>query len=244
MNRTQKYIITGMTPLSLLILQLDPVGPAFYRIQYLRYATMLSLAIAVLLIPAKKPEQRLMSFAFAGMALGDFFLVFAHTLSIGTIDVAPMGILSFLTGYIFLIAAYRKTDNPMQHTALEKRFIYFVRGIFITTSAAVALLLFRRLEGIQALLGIVFLIELTTMSSYAAITPAYHYYSRKSAFMLALSGIFMYVCDIGIAFSLYHPYFINFYIRSLKNVVWFSYLSGWTLLALVIAERRLYAKRA
>ena len=52
--------------------------------------------------------------AFFFMALGDFFLVFIYTIQRIRIDLSWVGILSFLTAYLFLIKAYRGESIPVR----------------------------------------------------------------------------------------------------------------------------------
>lgn len=212
---------------------LDPTSPSFEKIQYVRYATVLSLFLAVMILPKRYPEQKNMVPAFFFMALGDFFLVFIYTIEQIHLDLSWVGILSFMTGYLFLIKAYRKKT-----ISTGKNLAALVP--FLTASILIGWHLHPYMQGPVTGLGIVFMTVLCTMSWQAATTLFTHHFSKKSAIMISASGALMFLCDAGIAFSLFHPYYSTVYIAWLKNIVWTAYLSGWTLAAMVIAEDHLY----
>lgn len=220
-------------PLTALILVLDPTSPSFERIQYVRYATVLALFFTVMLLPKKFPEQKTMAPAFFCMALGDFFLVLIHTFEQIRLDLSWVGILSFLTGYLFLIKAYRRrgADRKKELLALVP---------FFSASVLIGWVLRPYVHGPVIGLGVAFLAVLCTMSWQAATTLLTHHFSKRSAVMIAASGALMFLCDAGIAFSLFHPYYSTVYIAWLKNIVWTAYLSGWSLAAMVIAEDDFY----
>jgi hypothetical protein len=218
-----------------LILFLDPTSGSFRMVQYVRYATVFALFLAVMALPKKYPEQRTMAPAFFFMALGDFFLVFIYTIQRIRIDLSWVGILSFMTGYLFLIKAYHKKGGSGQ-----KELAALVP--FLAASLLVGWLLKPYIQGATAVLGAVFLSVLCAMSWRAAATLFNHRFSRKTAVMIAASGLLMYICDAGIAFSLFHPYYSTVYIDWLKNIVWTAYLLGWSLAAMVIAEDEPYGQ--
>jgi len=232
-NKAQKVILSVFLPLTALILVLDPTSPSFEKIQYVRYATVLALFLAVMILPKKFPEQKTMVPAFFCMALGDFFLVFIYTIEQIHRDLSWIGILSFLTGYLFLIKAYRKkSSNPTKELA--------ALAPFLTASILIGWHLHPYVHGPVIGLGVVFLAVLCIMAWQATTTLFTHHFSNKTAIMIAAAGALMFLCDAGIAFSLFHPYYSTVYIAWLKNIVWTAYLSGWTLAALVIAEDDFY----
>ncbi len=233
MNSPQKRIFLFFLPLTLLILLLDPTGPYFEWVQFVRYGTVLALGLTVAAAPKPYPEQRIMAPAFFFMALGDFFLVFIHTFKSVPWDLSGLGILSFLAGYLFLIKAYQK--NTARVTAE-----LWVLVPYLSLSLWIGWTLFPYVRGVFRLLGAAFLAVLCLMAWRAATTLFQHRYSRKAAIMIAASGSLMYLCDAGIAFSLFHPFYSVTYIAWLKNMVWAAYLTGWSLAAMVIAEDDLY----
>ena len=54
------------------------------------------------------------------------------------------------------------------------------------------------------------------------------YFNRRIAILIAISGILMFICDIGVAYSLFHPFYSTVYIPVLKNIIWMAYILGWT----------------
>ena len=233
MNRAQKFILSVFIPLTAIILLLDPVSSSFKIVQYIRYATIFALFLVVMILPKKYPEQRIMAPAFFFMVVGDFFLVFIYTIQSIRVDLSWVGILSFMIGYLFLIKAYRK-----KNVERCKELVALIP--FLTASLLIGWLLNPYLHGAILALGALFLAVLCTMSWQAATTLFTHHFSKKSAVMIAVSGSLMFICDAGIAFSLFHPYYSTIYISWLKNIVWAAYISGWSLAAMVVAEDKLY----
>jgi len=232
LNNTQRVLLSVYLPLTILILLLDPTHPVYIVVQSIRYTTIISLFFAVTLINKKYNEQKIMAPAFFFMALGDFFLVFVSAIGSIQVDLSAFGICSFLIAYLFLIKAYRRKT-------LNKGKEILAAIPFLITFIFAAYILAPYIHGAVLFIAIGFSFVLCYMSWSAVCTLFQNYYSHKAAIMIAISGIMMYICDMGIAFSLFHPIYSTVYIPILKNIVWFAYILGWSLAAAVIAEDNL-----
>ncbi len=232
MNNAQRILLAVYLPLTLLILRFDQLYPGEAAVQYLKYTVMTALFIAVSSIRKKHWEQKLMAVSFLFLVIADFFLVFAATIENLKLDLTPLGIGGFLIAYLFLIAAYQrnfKLGKAEIITAIP------VSGTFIY----VFLSLKPFVVGPMLVGTLIFGIVLSYMTWSAVCTLFRHYYRPAIAGLIALSGILMFICDLGVAYSLFHPLYAGGHVSWLKNIIWGAYIPGWTLLAVVICAEDL-----
>ena len=233
MNKVQRMLLAIYAPLLLLLLVLDPSGEGFRSLQYTRYAVVFSLFLAVAVMDKPYPLQRAMAPAFAGMAAGDFFLVFLHLLTPAASQLAWLGMVCFMAAYLCLARAYGR-----ERTGRGVRLPLLLPPLLASTVIAASLSPY--LQGPLRLLGLVFLglLSLMTYRAWAAAREAS--FAPRVARCLALSALLMFLCDGGIAFSLFHPLYSRVYPPLLKNLVWCAYLGGWVLAGVVIADEAPY----
>lgn len=229
LKNSQRILLSIYIPFTILILLFDRAFPNSEIVQYTRYVLMVSLALSTAVVKKRKPEQKIMSLSFLFLVIADFFLVFSTTIDRLNMDLSMFGILGFMLAYICLILAYQRNFKLGKEELLAA---VPVVGIF----SAVYLDLFHHLEGIMAPMALVFGSVLSYMTWTAICTVFRGYFPQKTSYLIAISGILMYICDIGVAYSLFHPYYSSVYVTWLKNIVWAAYIPGWTLLALVINE--------
>lgn len=213
------------------ILVLDHICPGADGVAAFKYAVMVSLFLSVLFTKKRFPEQRLMTLALFFAVVADFFLVFSTTLHLQR-DLTPLGIAGFFAAYLCLIAAYQKNFKVGRGEILSA-----------VPIAAVFLYAFFSLQAYvkgPVLIGLaVFGMVLCYMAWTSVCTVFRNYFHPKSARLIALSGILMFICDLGVAYSLFHPAFAGGFDPWLKNIIWGAYIPGWTLLRVLIAEEKL-----
>jgi hypothetical protein len=228
MNNTQKTLLAVYLPLTLLLLIFDHLYPAADMVQYLRYTVMITLFLSVTSMSKKYQEQRIMAIAFFFVVIADFFLVFSTTWHL-SIDLSPLGGMGFLLAYLCLIAAYQRNFRigwPEVLSAIPIALIFF--WVFLILKPYV--------QGPMLIGALLFGIVLCYMTWTAVSTVYRGYYSPKIARLLALSGSLMFISDMGVAISMFHPDYAGVFVPWLKNFVWATYVPGWTLLALVISD--------
>lgn len=235
MKDVQKALIAIYLPLTILILAFDNIYPQEDMVQYLRYIIMITLALAVAVIQKRFFEQKVMALSFACLVIADFFLVFSTTIDSLEADLTVFGILGFMMAYICLIAACQKNFNLGRK---ELAAAAPIAAIYICVMQSFS----RYVSGVMFAGVLAFGLVLGYMLWTAVCTLFRNYFSRKASAMIAASGTLMFICDIGVAYSLFHPYYSSTYIPILKNIIWAAYIPGWTLLAVVIAEEELYRK--
>jgi hypothetical protein len=220
-------------PITLLILLLDHLYPAHDMVQYLKYTTIITLFIAVTSMEKQFWEQKIMAASFLFVVIADFFSVFLPTFDYLTIDTSLLGSIGFLIAYLLLIVAYQKKFKLDRAETISGILVIVVfLYVFIT--------LLPFIHGVTLLGALVFGVVLCYMTWSAICTVFRHHYNFKTACLIAISGLLMFISDIGVAFSVFHPCYAGIHVAWLKNIVWAGYIPGWTVLAVVISEKNIH----
>jgi hypothetical protein len=198
-------------------------------VQYLKYGIMISLFLFVTIIRKKTHEQRMRVLSFLFLVVADFFLVFCTTLENLTTDTTPFGIAGFLLAYLCLIPAYQKNFKVGRAEVIAA---IPVASIFLYVFVSLA----PYVKGVMLIGTMIFGIVLCYMTWTAICTIFRGYYNKKVAWLIALSGSLMFICDMGVAFSLFHPLYAGVFVPWLENIIWGAYIPGWTLLAVIISS--------
>lgn len=206
MNNTQKSLLVIYLPLTFVILIFDHIYPNENVVLYLKYTTMITLFLSSMIIKKKFHDQKIMALSF-------IFLVIA----------------GFLFAYICLIIAYQKNFK------IGKGEI--IAGI---PMAIIFLYVFFSLKpyvyGFMFIGSLIFFMVLCYMTWTGICTLFRNYFTWKISKLIAVSSILMFICDIGVAFSFFHPAYSKEFIPWLQNIIWAAYIPGWTLLAVIINE--------
>lgn len=228
MNNTQRMLLAVYLPFTLLLLIFDHVFPGADVVQYVKYTVMLTMFLSVVCIRKKYREQKTMAAAFFFMVVGDFFLVFSTTLHLET-NLAPLGMAGFLLAYLLLISACQKEFRLHKAELLTALLLALLFG-------GVLSLLKPYIHGLMFIGTLVFGLVLCYMT-WTLISTVYRgYFSRKTAVILALSGSLMFICDLGVAVSMFYPAYAGTFVPWLKNIIWAAYVPGWTFLAVAVSE--------
>ena len=230
MNNTQRSLLAIFIPMTILILIFDNIFPRENMVNYVRYSIMITLFIVAISIKKKFHEQKLMALSFFFVVIADFFLVFSNTIDKIKMNVTPFGIVGFMFAYICLIVAYQKNFGRARKAEI-------ISAIFIIIiSIIVGIPLFDYIKGPIKIGAIIFELVLCYMAWTSICTIFRKYFNRKIATIIAVSGVLMFICDVGVAYSIFHPYYSRVYLPLLKNIIWVAYIIGWTLLDVVISE--------
>jgi hypothetical protein len=177
-----------------------------------------------------------MALSFFFLVIADFFLVFTDTIENLTMNLAPFGILDFLCSYVCLIAAYNKNIK------LSKAEIV-VAIPFVIIFIIVFSLLMPYINNVVMKVGtLIFGLVLSYMAWTSVCTIFRNYFTKKASRIIAVSGVLMFICDVGVAFSMFYPPFVINHTIWLTNIIWTAYVPGWTLLAVLICEKDLIIK--
>lgn len=232
MNNTQRILLVIYIPITLLILILDNIYPKEDIVLYLKYTIMITLFLSAITMQKKIREQKIMAMSFFFLVAADFFLVFINTIDNLKLNFSALGAVGFLFAYICLIVAYQKNFKVEKEEIIVSIpiviiFIY----VFISLQPYV--------NGLMFIGALIFLSVLCYMTWTSICTIFRKHFNSKPAWFIAISGCLMFICDIGVAFSRFHPIYSKMYVPWLTNIIWTTYIPGWTLLVVVICEENL-----
>lgn len=234
MNNMQKSLLVIYLPLTFVILTFDNIYPNENFILYLKYIVMITLFLSSMIIKKKFHDQKIMALAFFFLVIADFFLVFFNTLNNFKIDLTPLGVVGFLCAYICLIIAYQENFKIGKNEILA--------GLpMIIVFLCVFFSLKPYINGFMFIGSLIFFIVLCYMTWTGICTLFRNYYTFKISKLIAVSSVLMFICDVGVAFSFFHPAYSNEFMPWLQNIIWAAYIPGWTLLAVIINDDNLIA---
>jgi len=232
MNNTQRIILAIYIPITLLIIILHNICEKENMVLYIKYTIMISLSLSAIVVNKKFREQKFMALSFFFLVVADFFLVFVCTIDNLKIDFTTFGAVGFLLAYLCLIVAYQKNFKVGKEESLTAIVILII-FIFIFIS------LKPYVKGLMLLGTLVFGGVLSYMTWTSICTIFRKYFSPKSAWLIAISGSLMFICDMGVAFARFNPFYSGRYNSWLQNIIWTTYIIGWALLAVIISEENL-----
>jgi hypothetical protein len=233
-NNTQRFLMITYTTLTLLILIFTTIYSLESPAQYLRFGVRVAMLLTVLIINKNYREQKLLVLAFLCTVISDYFFVLLRVSDPSFVNREAYGMLGFILAYIFLIAAFQRNFS------LGKKEI-IVLIPFVITFGFVLSVLSKYAVGFMfwaaIFLGIV--LCYTGMTMVSSIFRGY--FSRGSAWRIAIAGCVLFFSDMVVAFSIFHPEFREFLLWK-ENLIWGTYMLGWTLVLSVALEERLLTR--
>ncbi len=234
MRNTQRIILAVYLFLTLVMVFFDIIYRDDNPALYVTFAVRVSMFITVVAVRKRYREQKLIALAFAFTVLSDYYFVFVNTFDETVANSQLFGMIGFIGAYLCLIITFSKNFN------IGKREL-----ITIAPFAAIFTFLFLSLqqyaEGFMYPAGIVLGIILCIFGMTMVSTLFRGYFSKRVAWLLAISGCMMFFSDLFVALALYHPDFKVFLLWR-EIVVMVTYVPAWTLLMLVVTEENLYVE--
>jgi len=228
MNNSQRILLAVYLPLTVLILIFDNLYPASDTVRYLKFTTMFTLFLAVMVVKKNTREQRIMTWAYFFLVLADFFMVLLTTFDTLNIYLEALGGIGFLIAYLFLIVALQKN---FRFGRAEIIAAIPIAAVFLT----IYFLLEPYLSVVFSVGVFIFELALCYMTWTAVCTLFRNYYNLKVARWIAAGAILILICDMAVVLSVFLPQYPSF-LPWVENIVWGAYVPGWTLLAVVIND--------
>lgn len=240
LNRVQRGLAIVCLPIVVLDIGLDFLVPGSGLAAWGHYLPMLGLLAVAVRIRGKSRRQMLMTLAVWWMVIADIFLVLTGEIPLDRRCSEPLGVACFGLAYLHLIVAYR-------HRAIRGRHALLTAGVIIAVSLSAAGLAWPQVPSGQRPGAALFVLILSAMTWLAVCangrpgagsdTPAARPQNPyRSGRLTALSGILMFVCDLGVALRNYLPAGLGQLEPLLVIVVWSAYVPAWTLLVILMAE--------
>lgn len=230
-NNTQRFIIATYTSLTLMILLFTTLYSLESPAQYLRFGVRIAMLLTVFAIQKNHREQKILVLAFFCTVVSDYFFVLLRVSDPGFVNREMYGMLGFILAYIFLIAAFQRNFRFGKKEI--KTLLPFVM-IFGLVLSALAKYAVGFMFWAAIFLGIVLCYAGMTMVS----SLFRGYFNRGAAWRIAIAGCVLFFSDMVVAFSIFHPDYREFLLWK-ENLIWGTYMIGWTLLLSVAAEERL-----
>jgi hypothetical protein len=232
MSNIQRVIMAVYFPLTIFFVVADNLYPADNLVRLIKFMTILTIFIAAFSIRKKFSEQKLMTIAVLFAVLGDFFLGFGERIpGIKSLD-APLGMLGFMISYIFLIIALHKNFSISRKNLLA---VVPIALVYIP----VFLNLARFITGPMFVAASIFGLVLCYMCWTALCCLLRGYFTRKTAWLLSLSGCLIFISDIVVANALFNPLFKGHFVPLLQNIIWITFVPAWALILATVAEENL-----
>lgn len=232
MNNIQRLILAIYLTFTLFFVVADNIYSADYLVRAFKWLTVLTIFMAAFSIRKRFNEQKLMTFAALFVVIGDFFLGFGGSIqSLKSLDI-PLGMLGYMVSYIILIMALQKNFSISKKNLLA---IVPVALVFIP----VFLHLSRFVIGPMFAATSVFGLVLCYMCWTSLCCLLRGYFSRKAAWLLALSGSLIFISDLAVAIALFDPLFKGHFIPLLENIIWITFVPAWALILSTVAEENL-----
>lgn len=221
MNQLQEVISIIYTVLTILILLSQCLYKENTPTTPLKLITRISMLLFTIYIVGSSEFSSINPFlitaAFVLTVIADCF--FATKKSI-------QGIVFFILTYITLFFTFNPTLD-FQHKLYLIPFLLIFLGVFFYLRCYVHQII------IQAG-ALLFGLSLSA-AAWALVTTSYRCFSSYVSTMTFVAGVLLFISDMFVAYSIFYPFKQNF-VCWLENTIWLTYMVGWTLLMLVIAD--------
>ncbi len=235
-NNTQRFLIATYTTLTSLILIFSVLysieGPA----QFLKFGVRVSMLLTVLFVYKKYREQKILVIAFLFTLISDYFFILLRVTDEDFVNREMYGMLGFVLAYLFLIAAFQRNFRigKKEIIALIPFVIIFTLVLVVLAKYAVGAMFWAAI-----VLGVVLCYSGMTM--VASLFRGY--FSRGAAWRIAIAGCILFLSDMVVAFSIFHPDYQGFLLWK-ELTIWGTYMIGWSLVLSVSVEDRLLKKQS
>jgi len=230
-NNTQRFLIATYTSLTLMILLFTTLYSLESPAQYLRFGVRVAMLLTALVIQKNCREQKILALAFLCTVISDYFFVLLRVSDPDFVNREMYGMLGFILAYIFLIAAFQRNFRFGKKEIVILIPFVMIFGLVLSALAkyAVGLMFWAAI-----FLGIVLCYSGMTMVS----SLFRGYFNKGAAWRIAIAGSVLFFSDMVVAFSIFHPEYKEFLLWK-ENLIWGTYMIGWTLLLSVAADERL-----
>lgn len=232
LSKLQKLLLSIYLPVTCLILILQTLTPGAELVNYMKFAAISSLFLFALSIEKKYKEQKILAASLFFVMVGDFFLVLWETVSSLEINVVQFGMFGFTLAYITLITVFQKNFKiGWKEIGVALPIVAIFSAMFLKISPNINGPMYYAVLGFGLIL---------CYTSWTLINTIFKdYYSSASAYRIALAGLLIFVCDIGVGNAQFNSQYSGHFVTWLENIIWAAYIPAWTLIVTVIAEKNL-----
>lgn len=231
LNNIQRFLIATYAILTLMILLFTVLYAIESPAQYLKFGVRIAMLLTVVFVSKKYREQKILVLAFLCTVISDYFFILLSVTDPDFINREMYGMLGFILAYVFLVAAFQRNFKfgGKEFVTLAPFVIIFTFVLIVLAKYAVGFMFWA-----AVILGGVLCYTGMTMVSclYRG------YFSKGAAWRIAIAGCILFLSDMLVAFSIFHPDFKGFLLWK-ELVIWGTYMIGWSLILSVAVEDRL-----
>jgi len=231
-NNTQRILLAVYLPLTVLILSFHMLYQKDEPALYLMFAVRVTMFFSVVVMVKRFKEQNLILLAFLFTIISDYYFVYANTLVQPIANRELYGMLGFIAAYLCLIAAFNRNFKIGKAELIT---LLPFAGIF----TYVFLSLQQYAKGFMYPAAIILGIILCFAGMTMVATLYRGYFLKRTACLVALAGCILFISDMFVAFSIFHPVFKEFILWK-ENLIWGTYVPAWTFLMMVAAEDKIH----
>lgn len=231
MNRMDRIVSMVFIVLTLLIVQFHGLYGIESPTLYLKFGVRMAMFLAAAVAVNRHKVQKLIVLAFLMTVVSDYFFLFVKASNPDMSHRLIYGMVGFIAVYVVLIIAFQRNFRLRKAEIVAA--VPFV-GFF----AAVLLALRQYMTGMYLPVGIVLGVVLAYAGMTMVSTLFRGYFRPRTARFIASAGCLLYISDIVVAYSMFHPAY-NMYIHWKENTIWVTYMIGWLLLLIVTIEDRI-----
>jgi len=234
LSNTKRTILATYLTLTLLILLFTTLYSLESPALYLKFGVRIAMLLTAVVVTKKFSEQWILIPAFLCTIVSDYFFVFLRATDPDLPNRELYGMIGFIAAYLFLIAAFQRNFR------IGKKEVFTLIP-FVIIFAAVLVLLLDYAVGFMFWAAIVLGIVLCFTGMTMVSTLYRGYFQKSAAWMIASAGSVLFLSDMVVAFSIFHPYFKQFLLWK-ENLIWGTYMLGWILLLMIAGEASLLVK--
>jgi hypothetical protein len=228
LNNTQRFLIATYATLTLLILIFTVLYSIESPAQYLKFGVRVSMFLTVVFIYKNYREQKILVFAFLCTLISDYFFILLRVTDPDFPNRDLYGMLGFVIAYFFLIAAFQRNFSfgKREMITLIPFVMIFSLVLVVLEKYAVGFMFWTAV----CLGGILCYTGMTMVSSLYR-----GYFSRAIAWRIAIAGCILFLSDMVVAFSIFHPDYKEFLLWK-ESFIWGTYMVGWSLVLSISVE--------
>jgi hypothetical protein len=145
-----------------------------------------------------------------------------------------LGIIFFIPTYLSIFYAFNQNFD-------------FQNKLFALPFLVIFLIVFYNLQHYvdskKIKLGTIVFGLILSASSWTLATTGYREFAPHVATMASMTGILLFTSDMFVAYSIFHPKYNGPFVCWLENIIWGTYMIGWTLLLLIMADTNILITR-
>lgn len=236
MNRTQKIIVAATFSLLVLSYILTDLYQEAHSIIIFKYGLRVTLLACALVFLKKEREPIFLVLALLFTLFSDYYFSLSLTFASPPANRELLGVLGFIMAYPMLMLAFGRQFRFQRRDLL-------VVAPFVLTYLIILYFLLPYASGMLMYAAIALGVVLCCFAVVMVSALYRGVYTRRPALFIALGAIILFISDMVVAFSIFYPPLKGFILWK-EQVIWLTYVPGWVLFLLAVADDQLLAAKA